>query len=389
MTVYFGMAAFLCAGAVLWKEDLFHGEQQRLQLCRNLFLTLAALLFIITATFRYGIGYDYFNYQNLYARLGPLSVQELLHDHVAQEFIGYSLLMRGMYLLGFSYRALLLTVNTVLTAIVFFFITRYSKLPWLGAYLYLTLQFFAHSMNLFRQSIAATICLLAYPFLKKRKFFPFFAIVLLAASFHLSALFLLPFYWVLSWKVDGRIYAAISAAALSVYLFSTQAAQFLTNYLFPNYAGYIGSRYWAGLGYRYIIFPAIYFGAVWFCRKRLLEKDPSSRFLINSSFYVLILYVFSTHHMILERFSIYLFMYAMILLPELAASFYDASVQNSPDRKAKLSAKQKQEQQRQNAFLAAVLIVIVSFGYLLFASQQGSNGFHKVYPYVSVWDTDD
>ena len=30
----------------------------------------------------------------------------------------------------------------------------------------------------------------------------------------------------------------------------------------------------------------------------------------------MLLYIFSTHHMILERFSIYLFMYGMILLPK-------------------------------------------------------------------------
>ena len=35
--------------------------------------------------------------------------------------------------------------------------------------------------------------------------------------------------------------------------------------------------------------------------------------------------------------------------------------------------------------LATVIVVLAGFGYLLFASQQGSNGFHKVYPYVSMW----
>lgn len=93
---------------------------------------------------------------------------------------------------------------------------------------------------------------------------------------------------------------------MPVYLFSNQAAQFLTQYLFPNYAGYIGSRYWEGLGYRYAIFPILYFAAVWLLRKRLLQRDEGDRILINSAFYVMLLYIFCTHHMILERFSIYL-----------------------------------------------------------------------------------
>ena len=393
LSIYFGMAAFLCAGSLLWKQtsplqgEFLEKNQKQLQ---NLFLMTAALIFIFVATFRYGIGYDYFNYENLYEQLGPLSIQQLVTDHVGREFIGYSIFTHLCWELGLSYRMLLFVVNIILTAIVFWFLKRYSPLPWLGAYLYLTLQFFAHSMNLFRQSIAATICLLAFPFLKKRKLIFFVLVVLLASAFHISALFLLPFYWILNWKVDGRIYGVIAAISLPIYLFSTQAAQFLTHYLFQNYAGYIGSHYWAGLGKRYVIFPAIYFVAVWFFRKRLLNQDEKNRILINSSFYVLILYVFSTHHMILERFSIYLFMYAMVLLPKLVCTFCQTSEVEKADKKRAKSVSKRtknthNQKKKEIVFLASVLVVTISFGYLIFASQQGTNGFHKVYPYVSVW----
>ena len=68
LSIYFGMAAFLCAGSLLWKQTSpLQGEfleKNRKQL-QNLFLMTAALIFIFVATFRYGIGYDYFNYENL------------------------------------------------------------------------------------------------------------------------------------------------------------------------------------------------------------------------------------------------------------------------------------------------------------------------------------
>lgn len=100
----------------------------------------------------------------------------------------------------------------------------------------------------------------------------------------------------------------------------------------------------------------------------------------------MLLYIFCTHHMILERFSIYLFPYAMVLLPKLAASFLPAEG-TSPTlpHKQRQRKKQQLEQQRYLAMLATVIVVLAGFGYLLFASQQGSNGFHKVYPYVSMW----
>ena len=107
---------------------------------------------------------------------------------------------------------------------------------------------------------------------------------------------------------------------------------------------------------------------VWLFRQRLIQQEESNRQLISSAFYVFLLYGFSTHHMILERFSIYLFLYAMLLLPKLVVSF-------AP-----------QNRRSKGVVIAAVLVVLFGFSYLMFASQQGTNGFHKVYPYVGIWD---
>ena len=140
LAVYLGMAAFLCAGSLLWSGQVEHLDTKKRKMLQDLFLLAAGALFLLVATCRYGIGYDYFNYQTLYEQLGPMSVSQLLQDHVGQEFIGYSIFTRLMYLLGLSYRQLLLVVNLLLTAIVVWFVRRFSPLPWLGLHLYLTLQ---------------------------------------------------------------------------------------------------------------------------------------------------------------------------------------------------------------------------------------------------------
>ena len=384
MAVYLSLCLFLCLGSVLWARELGFSngiaDEKRTARLQWTFLLLAGGLFVLMATMRYGIGYDYFNYERLYEQLGPMTAAQLVQDPLGKQFIGYSLLTHLLYRAGLDYRSLLLVINLLMTGVVLWFVKRYSPLPWMSLFFYLTLQFFAHSMNLFRQSIAATICLLAYPFLKKRKLLPFVLVVLLAAAFHTSVLFFLPFYWILNWKCDGRLLGGLALAAVPVYLFSNQAAQLVTQYLFPNYAGYIGSRYWAGLGYRYAIFPILYFAAAWLTRRWLLAERQENRILINSSFYVMLLYVFSIHHMILERFSIYLFPYAMLLLPKMVVSV--PAVQGESKKK---ESKRLERQRRERMVLLAVLAVAAGFAYLCFASMQGTNGFHKVYPYVSVW----
>ena len=384
MAVYLALCLFLCLGSVLWARELGFSngiaDEKRTARLQWTFLLLAGGLFVLMATMRYGIGYDYFNYERLYEQLGPMTAAQLVQDPLGKQFIGYSLLTHLLYRAGLDYRSLLLVINLLMTGVVLWFVKRYSPLPWMSLFFYLTLQFFAHSMNLFRQSIAATICLLAYPFLKRRKLLPFVLVVLLAAAFHTSALFFLPFYWILNWKCDGRLLGGLALAAVPVYLFSNQAAQLVTQYLFPNYAGYIGSRYWAGLGYRYAIFPILYFTAAWLTRCWLLAEGQENRILINSSFYVMLLYVFSIHHMILERFSIYLFPYAMLLLPKMVVSV--PAVQGESKKK---ESKRLERQRRESVVLLAALAVAAGFAYLCFASMQGTNGFHKVYPYVSVW----
>ena len=384
MAVYLSLCLFLCLGSVLWARELGFSngiaDEKRTARLQWTFLLLAGGLFVLMATMRYGIGYDYFNYERLYEQLGPMTAAQLVQDPLGKQFIGYSLLTHLLYRAGLDYRSLLLVINLLMTGVVLWFVKRYSPLPWMSLFFYLTLQFFAHSMNLFRQSIAATICLLAYPFLKRRKLLPFVLVVLLAAAFHTSALFFLPFYWILNWKCDGRLLGGLALAAVPVYLFSNRAAQLVTQYLFPNYAGYIGSRYWAGLGYRYAIFPILYFAAAWLTRRWLLAEGQENRILINSSFYVMLLYVFSIHHMILERFSIYLFPYAMLLLPKMVVSV--PAVQGESKKK---ESKRLERQRRERMVLLAVLAVAAGFAYLCFASMQGTNGFHKVYPYVSVW----
>lgn len=58
---------------------------------------------------------------------------------------------------GGGCRAFLFLFHLLLTALVFIWIGRYSPAPWLSAYLFVALQYFAMSMNLLRQSLAAAI----------------------------------------------------------------------------------------------------------------------------------------------------------------------------------------------------------------------------------------
>ena len=76
MAVYLALCLFLCLGSVLWARELGFSngiaDEKRTARMQWAFLLLAGGLFVLVATVRYGIGYDYFNYERLYEQLGPM-----------------------------------------------------------------------------------------------------------------------------------------------------------------------------------------------------------------------------------------------------------------------------------------------------------------------------
>ena len=170
MLPYFALIALGLAGEPLLSR---HPEYRRK------FLLLFGLACWLLASLRYVTGFDYRSYEAVFQKIAGQGLASL----TARE-PGYFLLNWTTALWGGGYRTFLFLVHLLVTALVLLWIGRYSSAPWLSVYLFVTLQYFAMSMNLLRQSIAAAIVLWTYPFLRRRRFLPFCGIVLLASCFH-------------------------------------------------------------------------------------------------------------------------------------------------------------------------------------------------------------
>lgn len=390
MVIYYvTMAALLGFG---WLACVYRPSKRNL----ILFLTFAGIILVAIATMRYSIGYDYFNYKRIYEELGGMTFQEILSSRVYIKFIGYAFLNKLVAMTGSGYHVLLFLLNVAMTSAVLWMVYRHSTMPWVSLFIYITLQFFAHSMNLLRQSIAATICLMAYTFIRDKKLLPFLLVVAVACTFHLSALFMLPVYFVLNWRASAGHYLAVGIPAVFIYLYSTPIARLLTHYIFKSYAGYIDSRYWAPLKWSYAVFPAVYFIVVLFFAKKLLEANPKNKVLINSAFYSFLLYFFSTHHMILERFSIYVFLYSLFLIPAVLDTFRVDSLPLTDIAYYRAHSPKERKLLREGIYSQSLIknvAIAVALGgclcYFFFAAAQGSNGYHKMYPYVSLLQQDE
>lgn len=116
------------------------------------YLVLSVLLLTVLASFRYAIGFDYFSYRRIYENIEGLSFNQVFLIH-KKEFLFY-ILCKICNCMNLPYTGFLFIVSLFMHSVAMWFIHRYSKIPWLSVYLYITLQFFAHNMNLIRQSMA-------------------------------------------------------------------------------------------------------------------------------------------------------------------------------------------------------------------------------------------
>ena len=108
----------------------------------------------VMSSLRYGLGNDYFNYRTYLHNVmdNGLSVIDTVRTTGIEP--GYVLLLKLTGLLGGDY--LILNTLTALLILVptAYIIIKYSKMPWISAWLYLTVTFFYNSLNFTRLSAA-------------------------------------------------------------------------------------------------------------------------------------------------------------------------------------------------------------------------------------------
>lgn len=132
-------------------------------------------------------------------------------------------------------QVLLFLVAIIVCFFVFRFIYKYSSDVYLSAFLFVTLGFYGFALTAFRQSIAISICLWAYDFVKKRKIIPFILIVLLAATIHQTAIVFLPVY-VLGWlKLNTKHVLVMTGVLVVVFIFGNVFVNFFNSLFHVDY----------------------------------------------------------------------------------------------------------------------------------------------------------
>jgi len=163
--------------------------------------------------------------------------------------IGYSLINKIAILLFNNYSGVLIITSLIFCGLSFKCIFSESENPPLSVLLFFATNVYFISMNMVRQSIAISIFMLSIPSIKKKSFFKFFILNLIATSVHTTSLIYIVLYFILDKKIKIK---HIVILCLIVALFSSSLGNgiisFLSNisYFRKYFAWYLSSRFVTG-----------------------------------------------------------------------------------------------------------------------------------------------
>lgn len=362
-----------------------------------IYLSVMFLLMFVATTFRYGIGNDYFSYIRILNEIDSTSWGELFtlsHEPL------FSVLTKCLTLITTNSEVIYAVYAVIILAPVAYTIYKHSDIAWISVAVYLCLTFFYTSLNFIRQSIAVSILLLAYSFIKQRKIIPVLILSVVAVLFHFTALVFIPFYlltyFVKVTKKSVIIYSSVSAGALIICLIMKAAganplnlvANLLTSVTGRDYNSYIDSRWFEqGFGVEYLIMPlavlALVMVSYFLGWKEKEESHTLLWFMLgNASIWSFIVYAF-----IVERFSMFIFIFSIIAIPSVLSYYAEKADKAAASEKLKKEdlkkmpgySQIKSEEKSDNAFLLTVASVVGMFIYNCWGMAMD---FHGAFPYV-------
>lgn len=342
----------------------------RLKHGKGVYCALAGAALFLTAALRNEVGYDY----NLYASwfLNYRARMTSILGGYKQEK-GFLIPMKFVSEVTDNYQVMFVIIAAIISTAVMLFIYFYCEKPYLGVFCFLSFGAFFNSMNFMRQMIAATIVLYAIQYIKKKQYLRFLVFVLLASAFHVSALIMVVFYFLVQIKMNWISLGVYSGVLVLYFIFSESILGVITRYFYTGYKPGSNVEISKGTVPIYAILFTLVFVAAFLLRKRLVKSDSFNNVFLNCMFFACFFELMGLKHGVVSRLSIYFLIPAVtVLVPKTLTALMEWCKEKfTKDRVKQMTAK---------AVALAVFITFCTgmYSYMIF------NNYNGVYPYKTV-----
>lgn len=359
------------------------------------YLVISFGLMYFLTVFRYGLGNDYFSYMRIFSEIAENDLGTALTLGYEPLFV---ILTKAITLISTNPEVMYGIYAVLILAPVAFAIYKYSDKVWISVTVFICLTFFYTQLSFIRQSMAVSVLILAYGFMKKRKIVPVLIMAVVAVLFHYTALVFIPFYLLSLIKPTKKYlitYSSISVGVLVTCLIMKAVganplnilANIVTAVTGKDYTGYIGSQWFEnGFGVHYLIMPLAVLALVMISYFLGWKEREESDMLLNLTLMNASVWSFITYAFIVERFSMFIFIFAVFTIPSVLRYFEEKAElaqENAvkPDKTMPGYSKKKSEEKKDNSFLVTTVTVIGMFIYNCWGLAMN---FHGVFPYMCL-----
>lgn len=362
---------------------------------KTVYLSIMFVLLYLTSVFRYGMGNDYFSYIRIFKEISAADWSIVVSGKYEPI---YALITKLIATFTQSPEIMYAIFAALILIPVAYAIKKYSDNVWLSVTVYLCFTFFYTSLSFIRQSLAVSVIILAYGFMKKRKFVPVIILGIIAVLIHYTSAVFIVFYLLTLIKPTKKyliIYGSVSLGSLIICLIMKALganplnliAQLFSAILGKDYSSYIGTIWFeTGFGFEYLVMPLILLAFVlisYFCG---WKERPEADMLLQATLLNATIWSFIVYAFIIERFSMFIFIFSIFTVPSITSYFSEkaalAEKKEAPDKKMPGYSKKKAEDKKDNAFLIIVCTTVGLFAYNCFGLIRN---FHGVTPYMTIF----
>ena len=296
---------------------------------RKVFVVLSGTVLFVIMGFRHeNVGLDTTQYLRRYHATVFYDWKMFTNwDLWLEDELGFTLVSKILYIFHIPDQLYLILYAFFIVFCISKFVYKWCKNPFWGFYLHTTIGMFTMSMSGIRQSIACCICWLAIDYILEKKPIRFFLTVLLASTFHQSAIFFVAFYFVRYIKIEkvnGWVFAGITVVCI-----------FLRSLFIPILEYLMPEKYtvYGAVSERYPINPLLVLVAIlipifclFFWERRKIKDEAEERFYslaYAGSFLYAIIQVFSLSSNMIGRMNFYFYIFNVILLGNVITDIED------------------------------------------------------------------
>lgn len=347
-------------------------------LCRSrngklLYTIFMGLALFFIAAIRSNVGYDYNLYGSWFVQFPFSTINELSQSRIEKGFLIPFKLLSDF---GVSFKVMFVIISAVISILMLSYIYRHSVNPCISVFSLIISGLYFNSMNFMRQFIAALIVMCALRFIKEKRFFRFAAFVLLASCFHVSALIMLLFYFILQIKPNKVVISVYYAVMLVIFLFSDKILDFVTKNVYTVYNQ--ATELKKGLPFGYFAGFLVFFVVAMALRKLLVARNEMNNIYLSMMFFGVFFEFIGIKHGIISRFSLFFLIPAITIL---SAEIFEI-IKSIIILTFKENARFKR--------IVSATVIVVSLGFCgLFYSYLLINNYNGVVPYNTVFSADE